>query len=54
MATYALNTRQKWVVHINWMIGKKSEADVRMCFVKKMFVKISQKSQEKSEACNFI
>ena len=44
---HALSTRENWVAHINWMNGEKLEAAVRRCSVKKMFLKISQNSQEK-------
>ena len=39
-------SRKNWFAHINWMNGKKSEAAVRRCPVKKVFLKISQNSQE--------
>ena len=39
-------SRKNWFTHIDWMNGKKSEAAIRRCFVKKVFLKISQNSQE--------
>ena len=36
-----LSTRKNWFAHINWMNGKKSEAVVRRCSVKNVFLKIS-------------
>ena len=41
-----LSTRKNWFAHINWMDGKKSEAVVRRCSVKSVFLKLSQNSQE--------
>ena len=44
-----LTTRKNWICdyyHINWMNSKKSEAVVRRCSVKKVFLKISQNSQK--------
>ena len=41
-----LRARKNWFAYMNWMNGKKSEAVVRRCSVKKVFLKISQNSQE--------
>ena len=41
-----LRARKNWFAYMNWMNGKKSEAIVRRCSVKKVFLKISQNSQE--------
>ena len=44
-----LITRKNWICdyyHLNWMNSKKSEAGVRRCSVKKVFLKISQNSQK--------
>ena len=50
-----LSTRKNWFALINWMDGKKSEAVVRRCSVKHVFLKISQNSQENTwEAGTFI
>ena len=41
-----LSTRKNWSAHTNWMNGEKSEAVVRKNSVKKVFLEISENSQE--------
>ena len=43
---HVMSSRKNWVAHMNWMNGKKSEAFIRRCSEKKVFLKTSQNSQE--------
>ena len=47
-------SRKNWFTHIDWMNGKKSEAAIRRCFVKKVFLKFRKIHRKTPETYNVI
>ena len=48
-----LSTRKNWFARIKWMNGKKSEAIIRRCSAKNVFLRISKNHRKTPEAFNF-